>query len=394
MDRSVSSGSLLCIDFGIGGDDTFYLGAGWSGDEPCFRWAIGTESELWIRNPGSEGDCLLEFDVAPLVQQPILSCQHLSVFVRGTLIGWTALAARSNLGLRIPASVFEGPGPVKLLFAHPDAARPSDLGQGQDDRRLALSFRRLCLSRIVGDLAPGRLIDWKGVALGEVEQRTGLLAAELMLKFESIGDNCEFGLVQRRCGAEPLGLLRFSNLELHRLIWGLRRGFEGLGGVHNLDFWLTEGMRREYVIRDRQYGLVFHTFLYENEVAQNKLLPQQAERLNFLRRKFLEDLRNGEKILVCKRNATLSGSDMLALHAELNRYGTNTLLWVTASDGDHTPGTVDRVMPGLLRGYIDRFAPYENAHDLSLEVWLSICVNAFLLNRTASAADDSLGITT
>jgi hypothetical protein len=28
---------------------------------------------------------------------------------------------------------------------------------------------------------------------------------ELMLNFESIGDSCEFGLVQRMAGAEPLG---------------------------------------------------------------------------------------------------------------------------------------------------------------------------------------------
>ena len=31
---------------------------------------------------------------------------------------------------------------------------------------------------------------------------------QLMLRFEALGDNCELGLVQRRAGAEPLGLLR------------------------------------------------------------------------------------------------------------------------------------------------------------------------------------------
>ena len=33
---------------------------------------------------------------------------------------------------------------------------------------------------------------------------------DLVLQFESIGDNCELGLVQRRAGSEPLGLLRFA----------------------------------------------------------------------------------------------------------------------------------------------------------------------------------------
>jgi len=35
---------------------------------------------------------------------------------------------------------------------------------------------------------------------------------DLVLQFESIGDNCELGLVQRRAGSEPLGLLRFARV--------------------------------------------------------------------------------------------------------------------------------------------------------------------------------------
>jgi hypothetical protein len=43
------------------------------------------------------------------------------------------------------------------------------------------------------------------------------------------------------------------------------------------------------------------------------------------------------------------------------------------------------LMNGLLKGYIDRFAPPDNAHDFSFEAWVRICVNAFLLNRLARA---------
>ncbi len=373
--------ALLRITFGSGGDDTHYLGAGWSGNEPGFRWTVNEWSELWIENPGAESDCVLELDVAPYLQAPELPHQRLSVFARGTLVGRSTLTAPANLGFRIPASLFAGRGPVRLVFEHPDASRPSDFGHDRDDRRLAVNFRNLRLSRLVGDLAPKRLEAWKGVIAADVGKLIGLPAAEFMLKFESLGDNCEFGLVQRRCGAEPQGLLRFSNLELHRLIWGLQRGFEGLGDVRNLEFWVAAGTRREYVIRDRQYSLVFHTFLYEGDVDHDGLLTQQARRLGFLQRKLLEDLQTGEKIFVCKRNAPLAEQDVLPLHAELNRYGSNTLLWVVPGDADHAPGTVDRLMPGLLRGHIDRFAPYEDAHALSLEVWLSICVNAFRIGQ-------------
>ena len=44
---------------------------------------------------------------------------------------------------------------------------------------------------------------------------------ELVLHFESIGDNCELGLVQRRAGAEPLGLLRFAGAPLRSFLRAL-----------------------------------------------------------------------------------------------------------------------------------------------------------------------------
>ena len=43
-------------------------------------------------------------------------------------------------------------------------------------------------------------------------------------------------------------------------------------------------------------------------------------------------------------------------------------------------------MNGLLKGYIDRFAPVDNAHDFSFEAWIRLCVHAFLLNRMLRAA--------
>jgi hypothetical protein len=33
---------------------------------------------------------------------------------------------------------------------------------------------------------------------------------DLVLQFESLGDSCELGLVQRMVGVEPLGMFRFA----------------------------------------------------------------------------------------------------------------------------------------------------------------------------------------
>src|ERR1041384_3955367 len=75
---------------------------------------------------------------------------------------------------------------------------------------------------------------------------------ELMLRFESIGENCEFGLVQRRCGAEPLGLFRFASAPLPKLLAGLGARFEGLSHPDNLDVQLSQN-GREYLVTDRKF---------------------------------------------------------------------------------------------------------------------------------------------
>jgi hypothetical protein len=73
----------------------------------------------------------------------------------------------------------------------------------------------------------------------------------------------------------------------------------------------------------------------------------------------------------------LSEQDAEDLLAHLLRYGPNTLLWVELADDDHPAGTVAWHGKGLLKGYIDRFAPGENAHDLSLDCWITICREAY-----------------
>ena len=157
---------------------------------------------------------------------------------------------------------------------------------------------------------------------------------------------------------------------------GLDNGFADLGDPANMQFGLDSGEPREYVLQDRAYGLVFHTFIHEGQAVESELIEQQAARLLFLRRKLLEDLAEGEKIFVVKRNGEITEPEALALHAALRRHGPNTLLYVVQGDSEHPLGTVERVAPGLLRGYVDRFAPPSNAHDLSLGAWLAVCVNA------------------
>ena len=292
------------IKFGHQGDETHHLGAGWSAPEAGYRWMVGSESEFWLENPGPGDGFVLEVDLSPFRAPPALLAQRLAVEVRGSVVGRSVVTNRRTIGYRVPSELVAGKGPVRIVFRHPDAARPVDRGSERDERRLALSVRSLKLFRIAGDMSRFTLEGGQGMSISEIEAQTGTPAQEFMLHFESLGDNCEFGLVQRRCGAEPLGLLRFTNLRLDDLVRGVRTGFEGLGELENLEFSLGSGSRREYAMRDKRFALTFHTFLYEGEVDENTLPRQQSIRLKFLRRKILEDFANGEKIFVCKRNET------------------------------------------------------------------------------------------
>jgi hypothetical protein len=141
------------------------------------------------------------------------------------------------------------------------------------------------------------------------------------------------------------------------------------------------------MVRQHHYDLLYHTFQREGQISREELLRRQAIHLRFLRDKLFDDMEQATKIFVVTRHRPLQLEDVLPLFTALSRYGPNWLLWVVPHDPDHPPGTVEKVATRLLKGYIDRFAPAENAHALSLEVWLQICVNAYrlrLLRATSS----------
>jgi hypothetical protein len=136
---------------------------------------------------------------------------------------------------------------------------------------------------------------------------------------------------------------------------------------------------REYIIQETKYELIYHTFHYEDQIDIDTVLKQEALRLKFLRRKFLEDLQIGAKILVCKREPALSEAEILPVLAAAGQYGPNTVLWVVEAEAGQIPGSVEMVSDRLMKGYIDRFAPGDDAHKLSLDCWLQLCANAYAI---------------
>jgi hypothetical protein len=217
-------------------------------------------------------------------------------------------------------------------------------------------------------------------ATGQANARPLPELDQLVLDFESFGDNCEFGLVQRQAGAEPLGLLRFSFTPMPSLLRALESRFAGVADLDKIEIMVAKN--KEFIVKIRDYDFVYHSGRKEGEIEIETLRRDEAVKLGFLIRRLTGTLRSGEKIFVRKGQNSSRQDETEKLLAAMRAYGPATLLWVLPADADHPPGSVALVAAHLICGRIDRFAPYDDAHSIGFSTWIDICRGAHLLWRS------------
>ena len=175
----------------------------------------------------------------------------------------------------------------------------------------------------------------------------------MLLQFESLGDNCEFGIVQRMAGVEPLGLLRWANITPAKLIEALDARFAGVGEPAKTRLWVTE--YGEYHLIGHYFGM--HTFINAGRESAEQLMPKILRRLRFLKDKLIDDLTSGDKIFVYKNLAERLGPDgMREIHAAMRRYGNPTLLCVQPAETAAQDRQVEQIADGLYAGYLSKVA--------------------------------------
>lgn len=205
---------------------------------------------------------------------------------------------------------------------------------------------------------------------------------DLALQFESLGDSCELGLVQRRVGAEPLGMFRFAGAPLRHLIRAMEARFEGMADPEHVRVQPENG---EYMIKLTKYDFIYHAHVNVGEADPAALHRQQVRNVRFLIDKLVADLEKPEKIMVFRQNEELAANDLLDFRSALAVYGPATLLWVQAARPGRPPGTVTVVDDTLMVGYVTRLARRDNAPDFDLPSWLTMLRNAYAIRPARPA---------
>jgi len=196
-------------------------------------------------------------------------------------------------------------------------------------------------------------------------------------RFESLGLDCEFGLVQRMEGLEPLGLLRWASTYPRQLIDMLETQFEGFGSPDHTTVDL--GSSGEWQARDKRY-FGMHTFISNPKLGPVLFTRQMSRRFKFLKDKLLEDLELAEKIFVyTKYDGGVADADLRRMSAALRAYGPNNLMYVRRPDRPEQDGTVIDWGQGVIIGYLsDLTADPQAVRQYHLK-WKRLCQIAWPL---------------
>jgi hypothetical protein len=390
------------LGFAAGGDGNACLVSGWSEPETNFVWSDSGQSVLRLPVPPGARQVYVELALQPFLRPPALMAQRLKVRVHGVRVAAETLRGETRLGFYadVPADVPRQDKaaflPVKLVM--PDACSPASLGAGDDRRALGFAVRSATVAAEVPPPPPTQIVcgplpidRFEGTTKDRdiVRSMTGLSLGELATVFESLGVNCEFGMFQRRCEVEPLGLLRFAGLSYADLLRGLEAGFAGLDDVATLrcakahEDW-------DWLVSSTRYGFEYHSFIRDPAIDPAVLLAGQSRVLRFRQQKLLELLASGEKLFVVQTPEGLTRAQVLPLMRILRGYGPGALLFV--SDYAEMPaGCVEVLGRGLFFGSMagvtriagdDEVAGRDNwLSDAALTAWVSLCSHAYRLWR-------------
>jgi hypothetical protein len=381
----MKSTERLAIMFGSAGNAGQFQGRGWATPERDRTWMTGSESVLDLPGIDLPHGGILEMSAIPFCREGILPTQHVGIEVDGSLIGTGGFTGEASLAWRIPSR--SASEPLQIRIRHPNAAIPMACELSDDDRPLALWAQYIKVFSIDGTASVRCYASQVSPEADIPDIRS------LLLGFESLGENCELGVLQRELGVNPLGLLRFAAAPLRPLTVAIEEEFSSLTDPDAIQLSADgEPPNDEWYVVNRRYNFRYHTFIKPDAADEPTMRANEIRRMAFLRRKFLEDMATGTKCFVCWRHRSLSQEEVLPLFLALNRATPNSMLFIVPADGAHPVGFVEEILPGLMRGYIDRLAQSARMMTHSRPGWLAVLASArrVMATRLANATVDEI----
>lgn len=204
-------------------------------------------------------------------------------------------------------------------------------------------------------------------------------------RFESLGNNCEFGIVQAAAAAAvPIGLFRnVGFLHTEQIVGAIEAGLEGMFDPGNFDV-DHHAEWPDYALQCRRYGFIFHTGIPRTE-GNRKRIDRQVEVFRYLKAQFLDLLREGRRIFVYRHLYDTHPDLMLRLLAALRRHGPGRLLHVTQTH-DRKFAWLERLSDHHFAAGITHLSN-ENPPVIDYSAWAAICRGVLtMLDATAETA--------
>lgn len=361
---------MVYIDFSRNGNSQEFIRSNWSNQEQNFRWSIEENSTICIPPVLSADRHMLIIDCFPFAAKnmQLKSDYDLRIKINGTIVGQENFRRdRSVYAFLVDRKVFHSDQNNVIEFLHPNTGRPSEYGMNDDSRMLSICWRYIYLidanfSLLESpELLPEPISDTpeSSIVFGQ---------------FQSLGQNCDFGLIQRKSGIEPLGLLRFASIFMSKLILGISTDFSG---IDDQDKFSLEVSRdgSEFQGTHKIYGLDYHTFIKPNPSEKAAFEKKELRRLKFLSRILVEQICNDEKIFV--RTHTQNKFEILSLLSIIRNKNPNArLLWVspaTENDEFDLIGKTQRLGVNFYRGIISPRPTGELDPFFNYAEWDNIC---------------------
>jgi hypothetical protein len=154
----------------------------------------------------------------------------------------------------------------------------------------------------------------------------------------------------------------------------LERRLIGLGKLENLT--LSRTSWKEYMIKEEQYGISFHTFSTRDITNEPAFLRKQSSRLSWLAEKLLTDLAESNKRFILKLYHRTSEVQIRRIHSLVQQYSANNkMLCISVASDVSEGGTVVNFGNGLAYGKLSRKNPGAR-WDIPYDEWRSILETA------------------